>query len=359
MAWNAWICDTQTGENRFRVRPVSMTWERVINASGGGSCQLHLADPETAEVATWEGTRPIKKSLVLAWDQYIVYAGIIWSRKYDRNNQTLDITHSDIWSILKYRYLLLSHANGAAAGPPVSWTGQSLHNHAKFIVQLATDAASAMFKMPIVYPADTSGSESRTYQPYNMPVAADALDAVMSTEGGPDVDFHPYWDDQSRLRHEMRIGDLSGREWDFHMGAPSADGCNLTFTDDATKVSNTIFGIGEGSEKDIALRVISNPGSAFPGMERQVSLKPESDAGRMDALLREKMRIYAEPTTQVAFEMLADGEPNVLDLRLGGMANIYYQSDPWIAKGRHGERVIQFSGDLTNKIKITGQQLGT
>lgn len=358
MAWNAWICDTQTGENRFRVNPSSASWERVINDGGGGQAVFQLSEQATFEMVTWDSSRPVQKTFVLAWDKYVVYAGLIWVREYDQDAKTLSVTHMDIWSIFKYRFLVLSRVNGMADDAPITWTGQSLANIAKLIVQLGTDAASAKFKMPIVYPADVAGAESRTYWPYHFPVVDDVLREIMASAGGPDVDFHPYWDDQSRLRYEMRIGNLNDRAWDFHSGAPDSNVTNLKFRDDATKVANTIFGIGEGSEQDIALRVLADPASPFPAMESQVALKGESDAGRMDSLISEQLRIRTQPTTQVTFETFADTAPGVLALRLGGVANIYYQNDPWIAKGRHGERVIRFSGDLTTRIKISGQQIG-
>lgn len=366
MAWNVSIVDTITGRSRQRIEdlPSAFSWERVLNAGGSGQTTFMLGDRDAyAGIITPASTLPVAKTIVLSWEDKAVYAGIIWTRPYNRGTQQLTLTHSDIWSFFPLRHVLASNANDVGRTeiviPPAGQPTLKLSSIAKTVVFEGQDAASSMYRLPIDFPADELGNFRRTYKGYELKTVQDALTELMSESGGPDIDFQPYWaDGGTQLRYEMRVGSLRQGSWEWNMAADEASAFDASLTDDATKLSVNTFGIGLGSERKMNLRAGRNDDSPYPVLERRIEHKTIADPVRLDSLIAEDLRVHAEPTKQWGLSMQADGTPAVSDLRLGGTTRQYYADDPWIPDGWHENRLIQFSGDLTTTVNLGLQTLG-
>lgn len=362
MAWNTWLCDTRTGQNRIRVPASTFGWGRALNAVAGGSSAFLLREPKTAAVINQGSTTPLAKTLVLDWDGFVTYAGPIWSRAYERNTGILTMEHRDIWSMFAKRLVVTTNTAGVEKTtlriPAVGEPAVSKATLAKGIVFEGTDAASSMYDLPITYPADVLGSDFRTYPGYTMPTVQDALQELMDSDGGPDVDFQPEWNSNGDLRWVMRAGSLSGSTVSWNVTAPKPGALDVTWADDANKVANNVLAIGQGSEADMLVGAARDTGSPYPAVETVLSYKNETSKDRLDALAAEYLRVYGAPTNQWGASILAGGTPGVADLKIGGTARLYFKGDPWIPNGYHSNRIIEFSGDLTDKVKLGFQPTG-
>jgi hypothetical protein len=359
MAWNVWLVDTTTGANRIKVLPQSNSWKRVINAGGSGQTVFNIRDLATAQVINWNSTRPLQKTIVVDWDKTVVYAGIIWGRTYNRRSGTLTVTHADPWKLMTKRHVLASNGDGFQQ-QTVTWSGLSLATLAKRVMQQCFDPASDRYKLPFTYAADVAGTQSRTYKGWEATTAADAMHDLMTTDGGPDIDIRPYWTLDHELRYDFRAGNLNTKTNELYVTGSGAGVFDLDFEDSADDLANIAFALGQGSEKDVKARVMFGGDTSYPVVESVLNLSGEASLAKLDAALYEHVTVFGQLATQMTFDIDADSTASgvgAATLMIGGKADLYYQGDIWVAPGRHGDRVIEFSGDLSPTIKVSTQPM--
>lgn len=364
MAWIVWACDTTTGAKLGQLPAASFSWQRVLNSGGGGSATFKLADPAFREIDMRSWTKLVNRTLVIEWtdtpgDESAgepVFAGVVWSRKWDKDSATLSVTYEDIWSILKRRFLVSQNTTGVAQAAPIAFTNISVSTAVKKTVQAGTG------DLPMVYWGDFTGSRSVTYQSYLLKTVADAIKEQISQPDGPDLDFRPIWG-PGGLQYQMRSNQQFGT-YSWNMSANQSGVTGVTVDEDGTKLSNNVFSVGQGTEADTLIRA-SPATSPYPLLQSSEAHKSETDLAKLDGYVTEAQRVHATPTEQWGFDMLAGGgngdandQTKVTDLRLNGVLSLYTQGDYWIPDGTYQHRLIQYSGDLGPKVTLEFQPTG-
>lgn len=355
MAWTVWCCDTATGEKLGTLPASSFSWQRVLNSGGSGQATFPLGDPLFRELDMRSRTGLVRRTLVAEWDGEPVYAGIIWKRSYSRDSQTLTVEHSDLWSILSRRLMVSQNTTGVEK-TRIEFRNISVSTVVKKTVQTGTA------DLPMVYWSDFSGGRKAVFEGYMLKSVADALQDQIDQPEGPDVDFRPIWGPNG-LQWQMRSNEQFGTyTWNMSAGQTGVSG--ITVTEDGAKLSNNVFAIGQGTEQDSIIR--ANPAaSTFPLLQSTESHKDEADVAKLDGFVQEAQRVYSTPTEQWSFDILASGgngdtsdQTRVTDLRLNGALSLYSAGDPWIPDGTSTHRLIQYSGDLGEKVKLEFQPTG-
>lgn len=362
MNWRVWSVDTITGQKLNRLNCKAFAGDRKINAKGSGQGSVVLTRKMVDELDVRDLTRPVDRTLVLerktGSTYQVVYAGLVWNRTFDRDDSKLSFHHEDLWSLLSRRFLVDPH-NQDAGVTQVQIANVTKATLAKLIVQHATTGGPG-FALPIVYPANAAGTESRLFHGYHLPNALDQLQEVLDADGGPDVDFVPRWSASDRLEYVMRIGELNSGsvEWNTASGRTGATG--ISVTEDASGKASHVYATGEGSEKNRLLRSAS--GGSGVALEKQADFAKETDLGRLQAAANGDLNAWAAPVEQWSFNMMAGGnqpgDPTVTDLQLGGKTRLHFSRDLWIPDGWHEQRLIGYSMDLTERIKLQVQPLG-
>jgi hypothetical protein len=355
VAWTVWACNTTTGAKLMRLPAASFTWERVLDSGGSGQTTFKLADPAFAALDMRSLTALVSRTLVIEWDGEPVYAGLVWSRTYDRDTRTLTVNHSDVWSILSKRLLVSQNTTGVEA-TKLEWLNISVSTVVKKVVQTGTA------DLPMVYWGDFAGGHDQTYQGYLLKSVADALQDLIDQPDGPDVDFRPIWGPDG-LQWQMRSNEQFGT-YTWNMSAAQAGVSGVTVTEDGSKLSNNVFIAGQGTEKKSIIRA-GPAASPYPLLQSVEAHKDEKVLATLDGFLWEAQRIHSTPTTQWAFDMLASGgngdstdQTTVTDLRLNGALSLYSKGDPWIPDGWAAHRLIRYSGDMGHKVKLEFQPTG-
>lgn len=363
MAWNVWACDTVTGEKQIRLPVSGFPWARVLNGSGTGSATVQLNDSLVKRLNVRALTEPVARTLVLDWDDIVVYAGVIWGRKYSRNSQTLSISHEDIWSIINRRFAV-NHYEGAVELWKATYSGMTLRQFIKYLMVLGLygyDNSNMM--LPITLPADEVGTvPARTIYGYHLENLGTAITNVMKEKNGPDVDFRPRWLD-GKLNYEMRIGStasprLTAGSYEWNASAPESGIFDFEENENAQKLVTNMVAVGEGSEKKMLIRSERNVNPVYPHLERALAYKKESNPERLSALAGGGLEAYGKPTTQTSFSVMASGTPNVSALLPGGVARLWEDGADWVPRGWRTHRLIQYSGDLNEKVKLQFQPHG-
>jgi len=352
MAWSVWACDTVTGTRLQKLpQPAAFSWARALNEGSGGSATIPLRAANFAGLNLKSLSTPLARTWVLDWDGSAVYAGIIEDRIYNHKAGTLTLPHSDLWTILDRR-LAIDHREPVAKVVHQSFTSLSSATVAKKMTQLGIAGLSDMnMLLPITFSADSSGPITRKYYGYHFAWLGDVLRDLMNEDGGTDIDFRPRWL-ANKLDWQMRTGSLTSGTFEWHLGVDKSGTIGLTVTEDSSKVATASYAIGEGSEVDKlarSRRVIDPP---IPFLDRITALSTEDNEDALTRYAIGDLAAFQKPTEQWGFSTMASGTPAVSDLLLGGSAKTWVQEDPWLSTGWHNNRIIGFSGDLSEKVKL-------
>lgn len=360
MVWRAFICDTQTGTVKNRVRLASCTWGRALNAGASGSAVLPLSDPVNASLDLDDLLDPVRNTIVLDWDGVVVYAGLITDTTDDLSSLSTTINHSDLWWLFGRR-LAIDYTAAHVEDSSQTYTALDLGTVAKRRVQLATTGdTDRNLALPITFPNDASGSITRTFHGYDLAILADELTDIVNE--GPDIDFEARWV-SGALNWLMRVGrspsqDLNdGGPWEWSAAGSQPNIFGVTRTRDGKNLANEAYVVGEGSEVDMLVRSEPDFTSPYPAMQHMDSGKTihVSEIDKASDLALADIAAFKRPTVQWAGTVMADGSPvggqrtapTVAALSLGDTTKIRTQGHPVIADGWNTHRLIGFTGDIS------------
>lgn len=346
MAYRYFVCNTETGNVILEVYPTSAgNWVRRLNADGtpGYSHDFLMTDnPGLHEPDGKYRTRSWHSTLVVEWAGKVLYAGVVQSREYDEDTDTLTISHGDVRAIFGKRTTFRRDGYSGAAEPLV-FNNLTLASIATGLVKAATIGAGGAADLPIVFGSSTNvGTHDRKYHDYDLMLVDDALTEVQNVSDGPDIDFDPSWDANHNLQWTMRAGQLTAGVYEFNMSAPNRLLTGLKYKLDATKKANRVYAVGAGSEKKMLVATASDPTITIPLLERIESYKQSKKMTRLQGHADADLATFNLPTRQHTASMqVADAG----DLKLGATFRLYYRGNSWIGDGWHQLRLIGFGPD--------------
>jgi hypothetical protein len=347
MAWKCYSVSTDTWGDWIELPAEELSGGRALNVGSSGSSSFKVGDPAVAEVVTDATSEPLGRALVFEHDGVVMYVGLIQDAEHDVDSGVLSLPSTDIWWLWQYRHVLAMHGAGAQSLPPLVYSGLSLATIAKYAVFEGQDAGpSARYALPIVWPADVAGSDSRAYYGYKFPSVADALDELMKTDGGPDIDFVPQRSSAGKLEWLMRAGTLTSGLWEWDTTAGKSEVVGLKLTKSGGKVTNKVIATGEGAGEDLLVKAEESfASSLFPALERVASYQGINDRDQLSARARADLATSNEPTRQLSFRIPVDGAVKVSELVLGGTARVKTAGVRHLADGWSDWRLIKFEFD--------------
>ena len=337
---------TSTWADKIELPASAFTGGNALNAGRGGSATFKVKDPKVAEAVTVDSITPLERVVVAEEDGNAVYAGIIYDVEEDLDEGTVTIQHHDAaWWILARRYLLNQRDAGAAAGTPITWTNRTLASLAFLIVGkgMVGDPADR-YDLPIVLTADVPGTASRTYEGYKFITVEDALQEIIKSDGGPDVEFNVHWN-AGHLEWGMRAGELTTGLWEWDATAEKPEVKSPKLKTNAEKVRNRGYGGGEGQGEDMLVRTASAFTGTAPALESFESYQDMHDGAQLQARTNADLSTHDEPTKQFSFRLPIGGTVKLGDLILGGTCRVKTSGFRFLDAGWHDWRLIQYDFD--------------
>lgn len=362
MAYKVWSVSTTSWADKVLVDAASCSWATALDGGTTRQAQFKLGDPDVAAALDAGHLGALSRALIVEWEGVPLYGGIILTNDYDRDTQTLTVSHTDaMWWVLARRHLLASRGSDAATRN-LSWSNLT---YGTLVNRAITSAQTggAGYNLPIIVPGDDAGVHSLTLYGYHMPIAAEVIEDIAAKEMGPDVSFRPRWanggDSVEFVRTSSPFDSTNYQVYDFHASAPESGISGLTWKVDASKVTNRLFAIGEGSEKNMLIEPVSDPYSPYLALERSVAFKDQSDRAALRSRGVEELATANSPTVQIAMDIPAGGSPNVSQLRLNAEIRWIVTDDPFFEAGWKSARIVEFSGDTSSsKVHLEFQPLG-
>jgi hypothetical protein len=354
MAWRVYSVSSADWSSKVLVSPESMPWTRALNTGSGGEAIFYCDDPEVAETVNETTMAPWKRILVMEYFGIVIYAGFIIDTDYDHTDRVLRVAHEDVWSVLIRRIMAGLVADGVQATQLVypNTTLKTLAKQAVF--QGQNDAAR--FNLPIALPSDVGGGVNRTHKGYQLPTVSSILADLIDDEDGPDIDFAPRWFGDGQLEWEMRAGAVNTGLWEWDVTAEESTASGLKYKTDGTLMANRVVAVGEGSEKKMLLSVVDQSATSdFLPLDALVQHKEKGKAFELPSVARGYLAAHNKPTRQVSMDVLMDEDFSVNMLQLGGTVRWKVEKDPFLADGWRNSRLIEYSGDLTDKVHLEFQ----
>lgn len=354
MAWRVYSVSSADWSTKVMVSPSEMPWTRALNTGAEHEAVFDLADEGVAETVNEETMAPWERILVMEYFGKIVYAGFIIDSFWDMSAQVLRVAHVDIWALLTRRLMAGLVADGVQA-TKLEYSGTTLFTLAREAVFQGQNDATR-FNLPIALPTGSSGGVSRTFEGYNLPTVASVLSDLMDDEGGPDVDFAPRWYDDGQLEWEMRAGAVNTGFWEWDVTAEKSQASGLKYRTDGAMMANRVVAVGEGSEKKMLLSVVDQSAtSSFLPLDAVIQHKEKGKASELPSIARSYLATHSKPTKQASMDVQMDGDFSVDMLQLGGTVRWKVERDRFLTDGWRNSRLIEYSGDLTDKVHLEFQ----
>lgn len=355
---------TPSWKPRMTLPFTSGSWARMRNGGSTGQMVIDTRDERfkgTQRLPVW----PWQSWLVIEWrhpssDTWnVMYAGVITEAAYDWASKELTLSHSDLWAIFAKRIVTIDRTN-KISDSKVTWSGLSKATMIKRIIQNIQQpyGADLVYDLPIILPADVSGSESLTVYGYNFEKASDLIDDIVNDDEGPDVDFRPRWSSSGSLEWVMEVNANKSHVRDYDLDADQSSVLNMVYRLNADNVVNKLYGTGEGTERRTLTRQSTAGPFTYIAMERAEKFSTVKSLDRLQSLTTGFRRARDGAIRQLDMSVRADGSPWLSELRLGGSVRWKANKDSWLLSGWHAFEVIGLAGDLTNEVvRITTQEM--
>ncbi|MCP3801861.1 hypothetical protein NLX83_21580 [Allokutzneria sp. A3M-2-11 16] len=365
--WSVWIAHTRTGRLVAELPTIGTPkWTCAVNAAGSVEVVVALGDPGVPKRDALRAMlAPVRFCLAVAYGQHLVQAGPIWTHRYTDTNATLTIGASGLWGLFERRLVLPPHYSAITDPSADLRIGPaSLHSLARALVEAGESRPRA--DLPVVYPPEIAGTNSRIYRGFDLRPLGDALRSLGSEDGGSEVEFRPrFTEDRERLEWVMRIGApllaQSGapRVYDYGAGLVAVDADT-----DGSNLASAVFVRGNGMERGLLTGHAVNAelvDAGYPLTEVVIGDHTSvTEQSTLDSYARAYAAMLSRPTelwSAVVRTDPGDGGPTLAGLAPGDFVVFGLDRHPWLPDGHYEQRVLGMeSGEDTEHVSLTLQR---
>lgn len=368
--WRAYVAETVTG---MVVADVALSavpqFERTLSDKGSWSVTLITDDTSNRGVDFHVYTLPAWYSWIVCYDDEAVQAGPVWTHGYKQSTRELAVAGSGMGGMFARRVLRNASADPARialAESDLTYTDLSLRGIMRALV--AENLSQTGYALPIDLPGSEAGSNTRTYQGYDIAYVADRLGDLAAVENGPEWDFVPVLSSNGAfVRWRMDIGTplLGDQEttmtWDLGGALSEIDvdvnGANAPVSRAWVKGSGQEYATLVGYADDTTVTTGGFPGLDFVDTQHSsVELQATLDAyARQD--LADLSAARETWSAAVRIEGIrsngVDVSPRLGTWALGDAPTIGVAGHPWIAPGSYRRRILAFANADAQNVKLT------
>lgn len=369
--WRVLIAKTADGTIQADVEPSAYPgFSRVLNDVGSFSIATRVDAPENASI-DFHSYVSAQYSWVVAYNGYIVQAGPVWSYAFDDATRTLTVNGAGIGSVFTRRItrnpsgVSLTGTN-AIVDPSQNSTYTNLSLRA-IISNLVNDNMAQQFgALPITVSNLTeSGTNTVTYNGYDLKNVTDNMTALSNQTNGPEWDFAPQFvtSNQAQIQWVLNVGNptlgnqVSSGVWDYGGSLTTID---LDVNASASPVSR-VWTKGSGSGISMLSGYAQNLTQASNGYplldyvdSNHSSSTVQSD---LNGWASADLSAYAAPFETWTCAVRIDGAltdffgngakvaPGLGDFALGDAPTFFVDGHPWIKTGAYRRRIMGFSSN--------------
>lgn len=366
--WRVMIVETVTGKIVNNDLPVSEfpTFDRMINTSGKIQIKILLGDGSLPQILDLRQLlAPWRYSIAIAYGTYIATMGPIITSNFDDTTRLLSVSCGDFWSLLKMRIIINS------ATPPTQTTATSLlpmdstrdlgfgvYSLRGIASGLVTNAiARTGFSLPVDIPSPEAGTAVRNYPVYDLASVYTRLTDLIAVNGGPDVDFLPYFDlsNPGYARWSMSIGTpLISQATAFYFDY----GSNLrsvVVDSNGSNMVSAMYTKGNTTERASSVAYSVNSvlvNAGWPALESvDTTHTSATDAATIQGYADSDLVLYASPVEIWTAIVAVDASSSAFGTyNPGSIAVFNMQGHGFIPDGTYSQRILGFSNSSVGPI---------
>lgn len=361
------IGDLLTGRISTHLPVSKGSWSVEINSAGKISVTLPLTDPDIRALNLRNVATVGKSFLGVAENGIILEAGPVWTHDYSKDDGTLTLNASGLWSYFDHRVLIPVLAAGQTPfDVDTYYENLSLTTIARRLVAQAQTHTNG--NVPVVLPPEVSGTETREYQGADLQLVGDALSDLTAVEGGPEIDFLPRFKTDARyVEWVMRVGTptspmLAGpttHVWDYGVGQTTIRGLNVKV--DGSKLQGRGWGQGGSASDATMFSQYTNTNlltQGYPLLELVDASRNVDEQYQLDAYVRENARTGSKPIEFWDFQVQADQSPRIGEFNKGDYCLVKMRGDLYVPNGEYRRRITNVSGDQDGRwVSVTTGEL--
>jgi hypothetical protein len=358
--WRALIAETVTGTV---VSDVVMSaqpqFSRALCDKGSWSVDLHIDAKANRGVDFHSYTQPARYSWVIAYNDSPVQAGPVWTYAFKETTRTLTVAGSGMGGLFGRRVLRNPGGAPVSIADPsndLTYTNLSLRG---ILRQLISDNLTQTgYAVPIDLPATETGTNTRTYNGYDLAKLWDRLTELAQVINGPEFDFVPVLTNNGgNLRTQLVVGSptlgdaASYAVWDYGAALSTIDidvngstaPVTRVWTKGAGQNNATVIGYTENTS-------LINVG--YPGLDYVDSTHTsDTNINDLNAYAAAAAHDFATATETWTCTVRIDGlssqgvpvSPGLDSWGLGDAPQFGISQHPWIADGLYRRRILGFS----------------
>lgn len=298
-------CDLLTGAILAELPLSDVSFSSVLSGAGEFSSTLSISDQRVQKIDPITATEPGRTALYVDRDGVLVWGGILWVRRYNPRTEQLTLSGNEFWSYLRRRYITDDKVFTATDQLTIA---QNLVNYAQ---------SKPGGNIGVVVGSNTSGvlRDFAAYG-YERKQVAEAVEELSDLDNSfdfavdlaYDVSMQPTKTLNFSYPRRGRTAPDSGFVFEF----PGNTILEPSWDEDGAKMSNTLYGQGQGEGEDMVRSVIATPtmlDAGYPLLEDVVSAKDVGSQGVLDDRIRAIAEARVKPVTLPKLTVRANAEP--------------------------------------------------
>jgi hypothetical protein len=304
----------------------SVNYTQQLNSYGTCSAQIMLSDPGEANMNISAATIPGRTALYIDRDGVLVWGGIIWSRNYDSDNQSISIVAMEFESYFDHRRIN---------------TTQTFNNtdQLSIVRSLITTAQSVINgNIGIVLGTETSGLLiNRTFGAYEQKTVYTAILELSQSGSGFDFAIIPSYSSTGAIVKTLQLGyPLLGNRWSASNASspvfefPAGNTVSYSYAEDGSIVANSFTAIGSGSNEGQQQQTATNIAqlqAGWPLLEDTANYMDINDLTLLGNLAVGRLAAVSNPPVALQMVVPPYSDPNLGTYAIGDDIRVRIRDD--------------------------------
>lgn len=344
MSYRYIAADLRTGQKIAELPLTGVKYQKVLNGAGTLSCAMTLpnSNPTLAQILV-DATTPTRRALYIDRDGVIMWAGIIWTRRYDTATSVCDLQGAELWSLFKRRRI----------SDLETFTAIDQCTIAENLITYTQ--AKTGGSIGVVNAGVTSGvTRTRTYLAADLKPVAEAIEQLAAVSNGfefaIDTDYQSGVITNTFRCSYPRRGRAAGTNG--HVFEVGRNVAAFQWNEDGTSAANTVYAVGADSGTG-AIRSTGTGTTAvtagYPLLEDNVSYTDVTVQATLDAHATAEVTASEYPIELPQMVVRADMNPVLGEYIVGDEVRIRIQpnEDPRFPMGLDRyNRIVAYSVDV-------------
>lgn len=324
---------------------------------GGGTHTIQLANTPFSPTQWHENTLHWWHTLVIRWDGWPIYAGVIGKKYWNPRTKALQLTTVTVDALFRDRY---PFGVGSYDIGDFQVVSKSMRGAlAEIIRHVSTEGTRPQWHswaLPFLLGSalGEAGGLTRTWEAKDWATSADIISEIRQMDGAPDVAFVPVYDENENLRWDVRIGSprVPGATIDAPMSVRNSPVADWDVTEDGMSMLTGLFVRGEGGGDDRPFGEagdyddIPTPRPLMAVRDASRSATAIKDENVLNSMALAQLKVDRFPTSQFNLPLnAAGGRWSPRDLTMGSRLNARYSGDEYYDPFHETLYVVALSHD--------------